>query len=142
MNAKRYRKMDALASKYRLFRRYGPKKADVGILCWGSTAGVVREAIDKLAADGIKVAVFVPRLLAPLPVAEIEAFMSDCAEIVVTELSFAKQFYQYLRTVVDLPRTRTHVFARSGGKNLGVNEIISQVRSVLAAKTENVEVLA
>jgi 2-oxoglutarate ferredoxin oxidoreductase subunit alpha len=142
MNAKRYRKLDAIAKKYRLFRRYGAKKADVGILCWGSTTGAVREAIDRLTADGIKVAAFVPRLLVPLPVAEIEAFIADCKEIVVTELSFSKQFHQYLRSLVDLPRAKTHVFARSGGKALGVNEIIDQVRSVVAAKEENVEVLA
>ena len=141
MNAKRYRKLDAIAAKYPLFRRYGPKNAELGILCWGSTAGIVREAIDKLAQDGIKVAAFVPRLLTPLPVAEIEAFISECREIIVTELSFSKQFYQVLRAAVDFPRDKTHVFARSGGKSLGVTEIIEQVRSVLAPKTETVEVL-
>src|ERR1051326_1933060 len=48
MNEKRYRKLDALAKKYPLFRRYGATKPEAGILCWGSTTGAVREAVDKL----------------------------------------------------------------------------------------------
>ena len=45
MNAKRYRKLDAIANEYRLFDRFGAQKPEAGVLCWGSSAGVVREAI-------------------------------------------------------------------------------------------------
>lgn len=141
MNHKRYRKLDALAKKYPFFRRYGASKPEVGILCWGSTTGAVREAVDKLNAEGIAVAAFIPRLLMPLPVAEVQAFIDSCKEIVITELSYSKQFTQYLRTVVDLPRNHTHVFARSGGKALGVREIIDQVHSIAAVEIPE-EVLA
>ena len=131
MNEKRYRKLDALAKKYPLFRRYGAEKPQVGVICWGSTTGAVREAITRLTAEGVKVAAFVPRLLMPLPAAQLQAFIDSCEEVVITELSHSKQFAQYLRTAVDLPRNRTHVFARSGGKALGVNALIDQVRSVV-----------
>ena len=141
MNEKRYRKLDALAKKYPFFRRYGAAKPEVGILCWGSTTGAVREAIDKLTAEGISVAAFIPRLLMPLPVAEVQAFIDSCREIIITELSYSKQFTQYLRTAVDLPRNHTHVFARSGGKALGVREIIDQVHTVVGVEIPE-EVLA
>jgi 2-oxoglutarate ferredoxin oxidoreductase subunit alpha len=141
MNEKRYRKLDALAAKYPLFRRYGAEKPQVGVICWGSTTGAVREAINRLTAEGVKVAAFVPRLLMPLPAAQLQAFIDSCEEVVITELSHSKQFAQYLRTAVDLPRNRTHVFARSGGKALGVNEIIDQVRSVIGIEIPE-EVLA
>jgi 2-oxoglutarate ferredoxin oxidoreductase subunit alpha len=131
MNDKRYRKLDALAKKYPFFRRYGASKPQVGVICWGSTTGAVREAVDRLTAQGVAVAAFVPRLLMPLPAAELQAFIDSCQDIVITELSYSKQFAMYLRTAVDLPRDRTHVFARSGGKALGVNEIIEQVRTVV-----------
>src|SRR5213075_723531 len=55
MNEKRYRKLDALAKKYPFFRRYGASKPQVGVLCWGSTAGAVREAVDRLTAEGVAV---------------------------------------------------------------------------------------
>ena len=141
MNEKRYRKLDALAKKYALFRRYGASKPQVGVICWGSTTGAVREAVDRLTAQGVAVAAFVPRLLMPLPAAELQAFIDSCHDIVITELSYSKQFAQYLRTAVDLPRGRTHVFARSGGKALGVNEIIEQVRTVVGFEVVE-EVLA
>jgi 2-oxoglutarate ferredoxin oxidoreductase subunit alpha len=129
MNAKRYRKLDALAKKYPLFRRFGPLDADIGILCWGSTEGVVREALRQLAASGLRVAAFVPRMIVPLPVDDMQFFIGGCRQLLVVELSYSKQFYQYLRTQLDLPKN-TRVYARSGGKAIAVSEIIEQVNAL------------
>ncbi len=132
MNAKRYRKVEALANKYRLFTRLGPATADLGIICWGSSYGPVREAIEKLNVGDLRVAAFVPKMIMPLPKKELEQFIASCKELLVVELSYSAQFYQYLRTQVDLPK-KTRVYARSGGKALGVTEIIEQcVAEVLA----------
>jgi 2-oxoglutarate ferredoxin oxidoreductase subunit alpha len=131
MNAKRYRKLDAIARKYRLFAHYGADEADLGILCWGSSFGVVREAVDRLnTPNGLRVAVFAPRILAPLPKCEIERFVASSGELLILELSAAAQFHKYLRTEIDLPRERTHVYARSGGKNLTVSEVIDEVQRI------------
>jgi len=131
MNEKRYRKLDAIARKYRLFTRLGPDDADLGILCWGSSLGVVRDAVDRLNAPrGLRVAAFAPRILMPLPKRAIEEFVATSRELLIIELSHAEQFYKYLRTEIDLPRERTHVFARSGGKNLTVSEVIDEVQRI------------
>src|SRR5437764_4753104 len=127
MNAKRYRKLDAIAKKYPLFRRFGADEPELGIVCWGSSAGVVREAIDVLNARGARVAAFVPRMIEPLPVADLQPFVDACANVLVIELSHAAQFHQFLRTKVDLPRAKTKVYARSGGRSLSVTEIIKEV---------------
>ena len=124
MNAKRYRKLDAIANKYALFERCGVEQPELGILCWGSSAGPVREAIGRMNTNGARVAAFVPRILAPLPARDLQAFIDSCDRIVVVELSFAEQFHQYLRSLVDLPRAKTRVLKRSGGKALSVSEII------------------
>ncbi len=131
MNAKRWRKLDAIAEKYRLFVRFGPENPDLGILCWGSSVGVVREAVDRLTALGLRVAAFAPRILMPLPKIEIERFVAAAKELLVIELSHAAQFHKYLRSELDLPRT-TRVFARSGAKNLTVTEVMTEVRRALA----------
>src|SRR6266550_1473910 len=127
MNAKRYRKLDAIAKKYPLFRRFGAEEPELGIICWGSSAGAVREAIDVLNARGARVAAFVPRMIEPLPAAELLKFVDACANVLVIELSHAAQFHQFLRTRVDLPRAKTKVYARSGGRSLSVTEIIKEV---------------
>ena len=133
MNAKRYRKVEAIAKKYKLYRKVGAENADLGILCWGSSAGPVREAIDVLNGGGLSVGAFAPRILAPLPANEIQAFVDGCKEILIVELSYSEQFRQYLRSQVDLPRTKTHVLARSGGKSLAVAEVIGAVQQLLGA---------
>lgn len=139
MNAKRYRKLSAIAEKYRLYRRFGATHPDLGILCWGSSYGAVREAVDKLNASGATVAAFVPQMIEPLPIAELQAFIDSCKNILVVELSHSAQFHQYLRTRVDLPRGHTHVFARSGGRSLAVTEVIAEAARLLpTAKLEEV----
>ncbi|HUP61353.1 MAG TPA: 2-oxoacid:acceptor oxidoreductase subunit alpha [Thermoanaerobaculia bacterium] len=137
MNAKRYRKLDAIADKYRLFTRFGSLRPDLGILCWGSSAGVVREAVDRLTARGLRVAAFAPRILMPLPKREIAQFVATSKELFIVELSHSQQFYKYLRTEIDLPR-ETHVLARSGGRNLTVIEVIDEVQRILAQTPEEV----
>lgn len=124
MNEKRYRKLDVIAGNYRLFRRFGAVNPELGILCWGSSAGTVDEVVTRLNAAGRRVAAFVPRILAPLPLADLENFVASCERILIVELSFAEQFHHYLRAHIDLPRAKTRVLARSGGKSLSVAEVI------------------
>ncbi|MEO7921965.1 MAG: 2-oxoacid:acceptor oxidoreductase subunit alpha, partial [Thermoanaerobaculia bacterium] len=117
MNEKRYRKLRPIRDQYRFVRHYGPAKADVGILCWGSSKGPVKEAVLRANAAGVAVAAFVPQLLYPFPKQELEAFLATVKELIVIELSYSGQFYKYLRTFLDLP-ARTRLYKRSGGKNL------------------------
>ena len=78
MNAKRYRKLRLVRDKYSFYRRYGAEKADVGIICWGSSKGPVKEAVLKANGRGEKVAAFVPQLLYPFPYhAGKESFQHD-----------------------------------------------------------------
>ena len=126
MNEKRYRKMAEIADKYRLFRRAGATKPKLGILCWGSSFGVVKEATQ----EHDEVAVFAPRMISPLPKEEMQEFIDSCDQILIVELSFSAQFEQYLRTQVDLPKGRTHLLARSGGKPLGTTEIIAKIEAL------------
>jgi 2-oxoglutarate/2-oxoacid ferredoxin oxidoreductase subunit alpha len=136
MNAKRYRKLWPIRDKYHFFRRYGPPQADVGILCWGSSKGAVQEAVLAANARGDRVAAFVPQMLYPFPKREFEAFLAQVGEILIVELSYTAQFYKYLRTFLTLPEGRTHVFKRSGGKNLTVAEVDREIRKVLAVTSE------
>jgi len=128
MNAKRYRKLDAIAEKYPLFRTFGADKPELGILCWGSSAGPVQEAIETMNASGARAAAFVPRILAPLPAKALQAFIDSCERILIVELSYAEQFHRYLRSLVDLPRTGTRILKRSGGKPLSVVDVIEAAK--------------
>jgi 2-oxoglutarate ferredoxin oxidoreductase subunit alpha len=145
MNAKRYRKMWSIRDRYRYHRRYGPPKADVGIVCWGSSKGPVQAAVRQFNenANGLRVAAFVPQMIYPFPKADFERFLEDVDTLLVVELSYTAQFYKYLRTFLDLP-AGTHVFKRSGGKELTVPEVISAIEAafVKSAPESRVEVEA
>ncbi len=131
MNTKRFRKLEAIADRYPLFSRFGAQDPDIGILCWGSSAGTVREAMATMERERIRVAAFVPRMLMPLPVSALQEFIDACGQTLVIELSHSAQFHHYLRTQVDLPRARTRVYARSGGKALSVEEVLREVHSMI-----------
>jgi 2-oxoglutarate ferredoxin oxidoreductase subunit alpha len=130
MNAKRYRKLDAIADQYRLFDRFGAEKPEVGVLCWGSSTGVVREAIARMGVEK-RVGVFAPIMITPLPSRDLQAFIDSCGSLLVVEVSYAAQFTQHLRTQVDLPRARTTVHSRSGGKTLTAAEVETELQRLL-----------
>ncbi|HSY50061.1 MAG TPA: 2-oxoacid:acceptor oxidoreductase subunit alpha [Thermoanaerobaculia bacterium] len=134
MNAKRYRKLDGIAERYPLFRRFGAARPHLGVICWGSTVGPLREAVNRLGdtVDDSGIGVFAPQLLMPLPAAPLQEFIDSCDEILIVELSYSAQFERYLRGFVDFPRTRTNVYKRSGGKNLTAAEIEIELRRLLA----------
>jgi len=113
----------------------------VGILCWGSSKGPVKEAVLKANARGGRVAAFVPQVLYPFPKHEFEEFLKGIKEFIVMELSFSAQFYKYLRTFLELPEEHTHIFKRSGGKNLTVTEVEELINEVLPLATTKREVL-
>lgn len=141
MNAKRFRKLWPIRDRYNTCRRIGPEKADIGILCWGSSMGPVQEAIEAANARGEKIAAFVPQVLYPFPKREFEEFLASVGELLVVELSYTAQFYKYLRTFLDLPEERTHVFKRSGGKDLTMAEVAGEIEKVRAGAAARSEVL-
>jgi len=131
MNAKRHRKLRIVRDKYSSFRRYGTEKADVGVICWGSAKGPVKEAVLRATTRGDRVAAFVPQLLYPFPYHGFQEFLKSVHEVIVVELSYSAQFYKYLRTFLDLPEGHTYVYKRSGGKNLTVGEVEDKIDKVL-----------
>ncbi len=140
MNAKRYRKLRPIRDDHSKFLRIGPEVADLGILCWGSSKGPVWEAVMAANARGHKVAAFVPQMLYPFPTEPWKKFLAGVKEVLVMEISFAAQFYKYLRTFLDLP-DKVHIFKRSGGLNLTVPEVEAQVNKILAEMKTRQEVL-
>src|SRR5262252_8553947 len=133
-----------IRDRYHFFRRYGPERAEVGVLCWGSSKGAVQEAVLAANARGERVAAFVPQMIYPFPKQQFQEFLASVGELLIVELSYTAQFYKYLRTFLALPEGRTHVFKRSGGKNLTVAEVsaeIEKARGFAAARTAE-EVLA
>ncbi len=138
MNDKRYRKLETIATRYPLFQRFGSATPRLGVICWGSTTGPVREAIERFGQQE-QIAVFAPQMLAPLPSRDLQSFIDECDAIVVIEMSHSAQFHQYLRSQVDLPRQSTSVYCRSGGKAFTATEITEELQRRLPAVVSEIE---
>jgi 2-oxoglutarate ferredoxin oxidoreductase subunit alpha len=128
MSAKRAKKIDTLAVSYKFIRRYGPEKAKVGVLAWGSTKGAVREAVERLNRDGFAAAALVPQIIYPLQKDEIRKFARACQHVLVVEMSYSGQFEQYLSGSGVLPQEVLH-YRSSGGRVFTSEEIISAIKA-------------
>jgi 2-oxoglutarate/2-oxoacid ferredoxin oxidoreductase subunit alpha len=126
MTEKRFRKLDGVVQKAPPAHEYGDPSATIGFLTWGSTLGVVAEAIDRLAADGIKAHALAPRLLWPLPTHQIDPFLKGKQVVYVPEVNYTGQFAQLLKTQYqDVEFTRINVY---GGQPFNVSHIIDAVQ--------------
>jgi 2-oxoglutarate ferredoxin oxidoreductase subunit alpha len=88
---------------------YGPRWADVegdtelAIVTFGSTTGAVREAVARLAAQGLPLRLLALRLLAPLDPARMDAALAGVRQLLVVEQNHGGQLLRYLRSRLDLP---------------------------------------
>ena len=96
MSEKRWRKMNLVLQGPDLFRRYGPLDADLGIVGWGSSEGVIREAVQAANAKGYRVAAFHPKVLYPMPT-ELGDFIRSVKTVIVPELNFTGHFAKEIR---------------------------------------------
>lgn len=108
--------------------RCGDHDADIGILAWGSTKGVVQEAVARLQAEGHKVTAVVLRQLAPLPVEPLQTLLNQLEALLVVELADG-QFYSYLKSQLALPHN-TRVHKRMGAALFTVQEILDAIQEV------------
>jgi 2-oxoglutarate ferredoxin oxidoreductase subunit alpha len=100
------------------------ERADVGVIAWGSTAGVVQEAVEILARDGHAVAALIPAVLNPLPTDRILHFARHLRAIVVPEVNRSGQFAAWIKA-----HTELHVISlnKYGGLPFAPEEIRARV---------------
>jgi 2-oxoglutarate/2-oxoacid ferredoxin oxidoreductase subunit alpha len=132
MNEKRVRKLDPLKAREDLFEVEGPGDAPIGLVAWGSLAGVAREARRRAEAEGLRVKLLVPRLLYPVSEHAFEAFFASVRCGLVVEQSHQGQLRRLLRMFVDVPRG-VESLARSGASPIQPREVLDRVRQMAMA---------
>jgi len=98
---KRLRKLEA--------HDYGARWADIegdaelAVITFGSTTGAVREALARVAAQGLALRLVSLRLLAPLRTEALEQALAGVRQVLVVEQNHGGQLLRYLRSRCDLP---------------------------------------
>lgn len=101
---------------------------DLAVIAWGSTAGVVREAIRRLDKGGLNLRLIVPRLLAPAQPSRMAEALKGCDRALSIELSHGAQFYHYLKGYYDIacPLTQYH---RPGPLPFRPGELVQEIEN-------------
>ncbi len=128
MHAKRFDKIQPVAETYKPVEVDGEGEADVGIIAWGSTIGVVREAIQRLRDAGHKVKGFYPKLLWPMPVEQYEAFAATCGKVLVPEVNYQGQLSHFIRAETSI---RPIPYTICGGLPFTPAMIVAKVEEIL-----------
>jgi 2-oxoglutarate ferredoxin oxidoreductase subunit alpha len=132
MNEKRFRKFDSLKERRDLFELEGDAEARLGLVSWGSVAGVAREALQQALAEGLQAKLLIPRLLYPIAESVYKEFFESVGSALFVEQSFQGQLYRLVRMYVELPRA-TEVLAKSGSNPIQTGEVLQRLRELDAA---------
>jgi len=76
---------------------YGDDGAETLLICWGSTYGAAREAVDRLAADGASAAMLHFSQVWPLNIEKINRRLEPFKRVIVVEGNYTGQLAMLLR---------------------------------------------
>jgi len=88
-------------------------EGDAAIITFGSVTDVAREALARLAEQGVKVRLVALRLLAPALPERLAEALEGVSRVLVVEQNHSAQLFRYLRSMYDLPGKPTS-FHRPG----------------------------
>ena len=112
----------------------GPEEADVTLVGWGSTEGVIREAVEKLAAEeGIVANQLAIKWIVPLHASEIGAILRRSKNVIMVENNQSGQFARYLRSETGFA-AHGHI-RKYDGEPFMPHHIVEAVKEQLAGKT-------
>ncbi|MQF96467.1 MAG: 2-oxoacid:acceptor oxidoreductase subunit alpha [SAR202 cluster bacterium] len=98
MVEKRARKFDHILDDIAPPVLRGPAGADVTLVGWGSTDGIIAEAVDALNAEGISVNHLQIKWMVPFHGDNIMETLSKSKRTIIVENNFSGQFARYLRS--------------------------------------------
>ena len=98
MVEKRARKMANLIDRIPPPTLEGSADADVTLIGWGSTHGAIKEAIERLAEEGVTANHLSIRWIVPFHAEAVTAIVNQARRTIIVENNYSGQFHRYLRS--------------------------------------------
>ncbi len=95
---KRARKFRGVAADVPPPTLEGPEDAEVTLVGWGSTYGVIREAIEILAEQGVVANQFAIKWIVPFHGEVVDEVLSNAKKVLIVENNHSGQFARYMRS--------------------------------------------
>ncbi len=134
MVEKRARKFATVARDVPAPAIEGKKKADITLVGFGSTYGVIKEAIAELAAQDVDANQLAIKWIVPFHAEAVTKALSKADRIIVVENNFTGQFAQYLRGETGI-QAHAHI-RKYDGEPLTPRHIVHGVLEIISQGTE------
>ncbi len=134
MVEKRARKFDPALDQIEAPKLEGPADAEVTLVGWGSTHGVIKEALHQLKDQGVSANHLAIKWIVPLHTEAIAEIFSRAKKTIIVENNHSGQFARYLRGESGLSAD-AHI-RKYDGEPFMPHHIVDGVLELLAGKTE------
>jgi 2-oxoglutarate ferredoxin oxidoreductase subunit alpha len=134
MVEKRQRKMEVVLSLIDPPELEGPEDAEVTLIGWGTTKGVIQEAASFLTQEGIPTNQLAIKWIVPLHAEEITQALSTCKRTIIVENNYTGQFARYLRSETGFDADG-HI-RKYDGEPFMPHHIVDGVKEQVAGKTD------
>ena len=106
--------------------------AEVTLVGWGSTRGVILEAIEQLAGEGIAANQLHIKWIVPFHTEAITEILQQCKKVIIVEINYSGQFARYLRSETGF--TASGFIRKYDGEPFMPHHIVEAVKDQLAGK--------
>ena len=134
---KRMRKLDLIRSELPGPETYGPEDAEVTLIGWGSTKGVIREAVDAINASGVKANQLQVKYLLPFPTEEVQSILAKSKRSFCVEVNYTGQFARFLRAETGV--SVDELILKYDGEPFEPAYIVSHVQTLLEGGSHSLE---
>ncbi|MBE3583979.1 MAG: 2-oxoacid:acceptor oxidoreductase subunit alpha [Limnochordaceae bacterium] len=128
MNEKRQRKLESARRAMRAPQRYGVEQPDFTFLCWGSSVGAVREAVDAINRAGGRAALVHLTDMWPFPQQAVAAALARPGRLVLVEGNLTGQLGRLLRAETGI--VPDYQILRDDGRPLSAGYILQALRQL------------
>ena len=135
MVEKRARKLAGSFNQIAPPKLEGPQEAEVTLIGWGSTHGVIKEAIEQLSHQGVTANQLAMKWIVPFHSKAVTDILSRAKRTIVVENNYSGQFYRYLRSETGLS-VDGHI-RKYDGEPFMPHHIVEGVLEQLAGKTDH-----
>jgi 2-oxoglutarate ferredoxin oxidoreductase subunit alpha len=131
---KRQRKMEGIVAELPLPIVEGPEDAELTLIGWGSTKGVISEAASLLRAEGHRTNHIHFKWLYPMSEEAVSEILSKCKQAIIIEANYTGQFARFLRSETGF-KANGHI-RKYDGEPFTPHHIVNGAKEILAGKTD------
>lgn len=126
---KRMKKMDLARNELAAPKLYGDPSAGLTLVCWGSTFGVVLEAAEELAKNGISTNVYAIRNVMPFKAEQVVATLKNAKKLLDVECNYSAQMARMIRAETGFEIKDK--FVKYDGEPIYVYEIVNKAKQLM-----------